>query len=208
MDSDARETESALPAEELGSLRVMECVAWLREWGFAAGPPVGKRPQPRQPRHDSRFEDELVLDIVDGHYRRPDPEARLLNAARVHEGRQALIDQGAYTVAEIARHRHQPPNSVYKQISRACGRAELFTVKFNGDKHIPAVLLDDALEARPHWRPVISALTGAGMSGWGIWHWLTEPNAGLSGETASSIIESNPDRVYAAARRRAAQIAA
>ena len=72
---------------------------------------------------------------------------------------------------------------------------------------MPAVLLDEALEVREDWTPVVSMLREAGMNGWGIWRWIAEANAGLSGEIAADVIETNPDRVYAAAERRAAQLA-
>ena len=135
-----------------------------------------------------------------------DQEARLLNAHRVHVGRQALIDRGTFTVKEIAATLDRRVNTVHKQIRRACERGALFTVIVNGETHVPAVLLDEALEVRREWQPVVSVLGDAGMSGWGIWRWIVEPNAGLSGEIAAEVIATNPERVHAAAQRRAAQI--
>ena len=140
-------------------------------------------------------------------YQRPDPEALLLNVLRIHAGRQALVDQGTYTVGEIATARNRPRNTVHQEVRRACERGALFTVAVNGEKHVPAVLLDEALEVREDWTPVVSMLREAGMNGWGIWRWIAEANTGLSGEIAADVIETNPDRVYAAAERRAAQLA-
>ena len=137
----------------------------------------------------------------------PDPKGRLLNASRVHAARQALIDQGTHTTAEIASAQSRSKNAAHQQIRRACERGALFTVAFNHQTHVPAVLLDEALEARACWAPVVSALQQAGMTGWGIWRWIADANAGLSGEIAADIIKTNPHRVYAAAERRAAQLA-
>ena len=131
-----------------------------------------------------------------------------MNAARVHDARQALVDQGTCTLREIASAQGRPNNTVHQRIRRACRLGTLFTVAFDGETHVPAVLLHETLEARACWAPVVSALGNAGMTGWGIWRWIAEPNAGLSGEIAADIIETDPARVYAAAERRAAQLAA
>ena len=130
-----------------------------------------------------------------------------MNAARVQAARQALVDQGTCTVREIASMQGRPKSTVHQRVRRACSRGALFTVAFDGETHVPAVLLDAALEARACWAPVVSALGNAGMTGWGIWRWIAEPNAGLSGEIAVDVIEADPGRVYAAAERRAAHLA-
>lgn len=155
---------------------------------------------------------EALVDAMFGvdsmRFERAHPETRLLNAWRMHAARQALVDQGTFTVKEIATTLGRVVNTVHKQVRRAQDRSELFTVAINGELHIPAILLDDALETRPVWQPVIEALNSVGMSAWGIWRWIAEPNAGLSGEVAAQLIESDVDRVYAAAQRRAEQTVA
>ena len=201
-------SEAATGADQFVAARAAEVVAWMIEWGFADLPSAATGLRSRQDRRPRGLSDEEVLGVVEDRYRRPDHEARLLNAHRVHAGRQALVDQGTFSVKEIAAARGQAANTVHKQIQRACERGELFTVGLNGERHVPAVLLDEALSVRPQWKPVVSALRDAGMTGWGIWRWFAEPNAGLSGEIAADVIATNPDRVYAAARRRAAQTAA
>lgn len=175
---------------------------WSRVLGFA-NPSTG-RGASGEP-DDGETSVDAVLGVVGNRFRRPDPEIRLLNAWRVHAARQALVDQGTFTVKEIATTLGRAVNTVHKQVRRAHDRSELFTVAVNGELHIPAVLLDDALGIRSVWQPVISTLSDAGMSSWGIWRWIAEPNAGLSGEVAAQLIESDVDRVYAAAQRRAAQ---
>lgn len=180
---------------------------WMTLWGFADLDSAPSSLRSRQHRDEHEFSAAEVRSAVGDRYERPDPEALLLNAARIHAGRQALVGQGTYTIGEIAAARNRPRNTVHKEVQRACERGALFAVAVNGEKHVPAVLLDEALEVREDWVPVVSALREAGMSDWGIWGWIAEANAGLSGEVAVDVIETDPDRVYAAAERRAAQLA-
>lgn len=180
---------------------------WMTLWGFVDPDSAPSRLRSRRHRDEHEFSAAEARSAVGDRYQRPDPEALLLNAVRIHAGRQALVDQGTYTVGEIATARNRPRNTVHKEVQRACERGALFTVVVNGQKHVPAVLLDEALEVREDWVPVVSALREAGMSDWGIWGWVAEANAGLSGEIAADVIETDPDRVYAAAERRVAQLA-
>ena len=188
----------------LSSPLVADCVHWLLLWGLAVPAPDALERRRRRGEPDAGAAAEPA---AKGRYLRPDPESRLLNASRFHAGRQALVDQGTCTVREIASAQGRATNTVHQRVRRACRRGALFTVAFNGETHVPAVLLDEALEARACWAPVVSALSKAGMSGWGIWRWIAEPNAGLSGEIAADVIEADPERVYAAAKRRATQLA-
>ncbi len=139
------------------------------------------------------------------HHRRPDPEILLINAYRIYRARRALIDQGTVTVNDIAAALRCHPSTVRRRLERACDRNELFTVRISGRIHVPAVLLDDACHARSEWQPVIAALTGSRMTDWAKWGWIAEPNAGLSGEIAAEVIETDPQRVHAAARRKVIQ---
>lgn len=196
--------DSTTSAMRLVSTQVAE---WIALWGFVDPDSAPSSLRSQQHRDEHEFSAAEVRGAVGDRYQRPDPEALLLNAVRIHAGRQALVDQGTFTVGEIATARNRPRNTVHKEVQRACERGALFTVAVNGEKHVPAVLLDEALEVREDWVPVVSALREAGMSGWGIWGWIAEANAGLSGEVAADVIETNPDRVYAAAQRRVAQLA-
>ena len=205
-----RELDSEDPTTttiRLVSPQVADCVQWMTLWGFANPDASPSSLRSSQHRDEHEFSAVEARSAVGDRYQRPDPEALLLNVLRIHAGRQALVDQGTYTVREIARARDRHRNTVHKEVQRACERGALFTVAVNGEKHVPAVLLDEALEVREDWVPVVSTLREAGMSGWGIWRWIAEANAGLSGEIAADVIETNPDRVYAAAERRVAQLA-
>ena len=188
--------DSTTKTIRLVSTQVADCARWLTLWGFANPDSAPSSPGSRPHRDEHEFSAAEARSAIGDRYQRPDPEALLLNVLRIHAGRQTLVDQGTYTVGEIATARNRPRNTVYQEVRRACERGALFTVAVNGEKHVPAVLLDEALEVRE-----------AGMNAWGIWRWIAEANAGLSGEIAADVIETNPDRVYAAAERRAAQLA-
>ena len=207
MVSEVQDAEAVAQACRLMGERIREHAGWLALWGFVPNAPAGYE----QESPSSRPDDDLgITDAVDAfgdRYRRTKPESLLLNALRVHRGRQALVDQGTFAVKEIAAALDRPVNTVRKQVERACASGALFTVMVNGERHIPAVLLDEALEARPEWKPVVAILSEAGMSGWGMWRWIAKPNAGLSGEIAAEVIRTNPVRVLAAAQRRVAQLA-
>ena len=139
------------------------------------------------------------------HHRRPDPEVLLINAYRVCRARRALIDQGTVTVNEIAAAHRCHPTTARRRIQRACDRNELFTVRISGRIHVPAMLLDHRCHARPEWQPVIATLAEARMTDWAKRGWIAEPNAGLSGEIAAEVNETNPQRVHAAARPKVIQ---
>ena len=198
--------EAALAGRRMAE-RMAGASAWLTEWGFMAPAIVAARTErgDGDAATDTELDTEEVLGIVDGRYRRPDMEVRIINAHRVHASRQSLLDSGAFTVKQLAEALDRPVNTVRKVLQRASKRGALFTVTVGGETHIPSVLLDEALDVRSEWQPVISVLQEAGLSSWVIWGWIAEPNAGLSGEIAAEVITSNPERVCAAARRRLIQ---
>ncbi len=169
---------------------------WLRDWGFI----------PLRAPSDAEGEGDVNdLLVDDRHYRCPDTETLIINAHRVRAARQALLDTGSLSVKELAAGRRSPPNTIRKQIQRACKRNELISVTVSGEVRVPAVLLDEALDVRSVWWPVIAHLRDARLSDWAIWGWIARPNGGLSGQVAAEVIKENPERVYAAAHRRMAQ---
>ena len=145
------------------------------------------------------------LGALGDQHRRLDPEIVLINAYRVYRARRALVEQGTVPVNDIAAAHRCHPSTARRRIQRACDRNELFTVRVSGRIHVPAVLLDDACHARSEWQPVLAALTESRMSDWAKWGWIAGPNAGLSGEIAAEVIETNPQRVHSAARRKVIQ---
>ena len=182
-----------------------ELVEWLSMWGMIdpshAETDLHGRPQ----RPGGEPEPQGVSGQAGDHHRRPDPEILLINAYRIFRARRALIDQGTVTVNDIAAAHRCHPSTARRRIQRACDRNELFTVHISGQIHVPVVLLDDACHARSEWKPVITALTESRMTDWAKWGWIARPNAGLSGEIAAEVIETNPQRVHSAARRKVIQ---
>ena len=137
--------------------------------------------------------------------RRPDPEVLLINAFRIFRSRRALIAQGTVTVSDIAAAQRCHPSTARRRLQRASERDELFTVRLNGRIHVPTVLLDDRCYPRPEWQPVIAALTQARLNDWAKWRWIAGPNAGLSGQIAAEMIDTDLERVHSAALRRVIQ---
>ena len=179
---------------------LVETESWLREWGFL---PVRMRAGEVTERHGEPDAADVLID--DSRYRIPNMETLIVNACRVRAARQALLDTGSLSAKELAGVRGCSAGTLHKQIQRSAKRGELFTVTVAGELRIPAVLLDEAADFRADWKPVISELCDAGMSSWSIWGWIAEPNAGLSGEIAAEVIETDPERVLSAARRSAIQ---
>ena len=130
-------------------------------------------------------------------------------------GVQVIVQVGDFWLADRRWSRFSPLQAEYMQA--ACdsplpivvidGNHEIWPAlgRISGRIHIPAVLLDDACHARSEWKPVIAALTESPMTDWAKWGWIAGPNAGLSGEIAAEVIETNPQRVHAAARRKVIQ---
>ncbi len=169
---------------------------WLRGWGFV----------PMKPNTDGLGDADTETLIADeGRYRCPDMESRILNAHRVHESRQGLLDTGSLSTRDLARGRNCSLNTVQRQIQRSCKRNELVVVTVSGEIRVPAVLLDDAFDVRTVWRPVITELREARLNDWAIWRWIARPNAGLSGKIAADVIETDTEHVYEAAHRRMIQ---
>ena len=190
-------------AAEAGDAELLE---WLSMWGMIDPSQAHTHLDVRKPDAEGEPDPQGPSSAeAEDHHRRPDPEVLLINAYRIYRARRALIDQGTVTVNEIAAAQRCHPSTARRRIQRACDRDELFTVRVSGRIHVPAVLLDDACHARSEWKPVIAALTESRMTDWAKWGWIAEPNAGLSGQIAAEVIETNPQRVHAAARRKVIQ---
>lgn len=168
----------------------------LNAWRFS---------EPNIPAAHQKNPEDVLETVAQARYEWPDMESRLINAVRVRQARQQLISQGSYSVKQIAEALDQQVNTVHKRLQRASDRAELFVVVAEAQRLVPAVLLDEALDTRLEWHPVIKALRASNMSEWAMWGWIAEPNAGLSGDIAAEVITADPERVYAAAQRRLVQ---
>ena len=182
-----------------------ELVEWLSMWGMIDPSQAHTNLNVDARRSEGAPDPSAASGETADYHRRPDPEVLLINAYRVYRARRALIGQGTVTVDKIAAAHRCHPTTARRRIQRACDRNELFTVRISGRIHVPAVLLDDACRPRPEWQPVIAALTESRMTDWAKRGRVAEPNAGLSGEIAAEVIETDPQRVHAAARRKTIQ---
>ena len=199
MATETEHDEVAIAGRQMAA-HLARTESWLREWGFLSV-------QPRAVKSGEQLGEPETADalIDDRSYRIPGMEAVVVNACRVRAARQALLDTGSLSAKELASARGCSKGTAHKQIQRSCERGELFTVRVAGELRIPAVLLDEAAEFRADWKPVITELRNAGMSGWSMWGWISEPNPALSGEVAAEVIEANAERVRSAARRAVVQ---
>jgi hypothetical protein len=79
-------------------------------------------------------------------------------------------------------------------------KGQLFAVRYRGQDFYPSFQFDVA-EARP--RPVIARALGrlqaAGLRGWEIAFWFTDPNGWLDDSRPVDLLQSDPDAVAAAA---------
>ena len=185
-------------AAETGDADLLD---WLAMWGMIdpthtrlSAQGSGGDPDPGEPSTDAG-----------DRQRRLDTEVLLTNAFRIFRSRRALVAQGTVTVSDIAAAQRCHPSTARRRLQRARERHELFTIRLNGRIHVPEVLLDNSCQPRPEWQPVIAALTQARLNDWAKWRWIARPNAGLSGQIAAEIIDTDPERVHTAALRRVIQ---
>ncbi len=129
-------------------------------------------------------------------------EAAIVNAERLRGLRQRLLDDGAFTIDDVARGRGATLAATRKAISRAEVAGKLVTVTADGHRLVPAIFLDEAFQLMPEWEPVFAALRAAGEVGWGQWAWCAEPTTWLDGQAPADLIASSPEVVRAAAERR------
>ncbi|MFB9777542.1 hypothetical protein [Brevibacterium otitidis] len=121
--------------------------------------------------------------------------------------RQHLMDvEGFETYASLAETRNSLESSVRTWVSRKRKRNELFTIELNGATMIPTVQLTNSGDADPRIVELMRPLLDAGLDGWSLWAWLTQPNGLLSGEVPAEVVKTNTRRAVRAADRYAAEI--
>ena len=98
MVSEARDTEAVAQACLLMGERIREHAGWLALWGFVPKAPAGYEQESPSAHPNDDLEIADAVDAFGDRYRRTKPESLLLNAVRVHRGRQALVDQGTLAV--------------------------------------------------------------------------------------------------------------
>jgi hypothetical protein len=130
------------------------------------------------------------------------PPASVEQARRLATLRKTLLSTPVFTIETLGEVRGDAnPSTTRTWVSRARERGKLFTVKVEGRTIVPAFQLTDAGSTRDEYRPVLSPLLQAGLDGWTIWVWLTNPTALLSGRIPADLVTETPDRVSFAARR-------
>ncbi len=137
--------------------------------------------------------------------RLPSTAAAVMNAVRLREFRQSLADRGAFTVDDLTRGLGMKRGTAQKWLERHVKAGRLFTVKVDGRVLVPASLLDEAFDPIEAWEPILERLGQVESSGWALWAWIDAPLSALSGDIASEVIATDPDRVLRAADRRVAQ---
>lgn len=134
------------------------------------------------------------------------PPAAVEQARRLSEMRQTLLSTPAYTYETLGEVRGDERGSTTRTwVSRMRKQGRLFTVRLDGRTIIPAFQLGDTGEPRAQLRSVLESLLAAGVDGWALWTWLTNPTPLLSGATPVDLVEGDEDRVARAASRFAAR---
>lgn len=129
-------------------------------------------------------------------------EVAVLNATRLRQARQKLVDSGALTVAELAAGRGAELNTTHQWLRRGAKTHRLLAVTTSNKTLVPLGLLDEAFDPIPAWQPVLEALHQAGESSWGAWAWIATETSWLDGQRPIDLIDSEPDLVMRAAKAR------
>lgn len=129
-------------------------------------------------------------------------EVAVLNATRLRRKRQRLVDTGAVTISELASGRGSEVNTAHQWLRRAVKSHKLLSVATSNKTLVPLVLLDEAFDPIPAWRPVLEALARAGESAWGSWAWIASETSWLDGQRPIDLIGSEPGVVVQAAEAR------
>ncbi|EMQ99840.1 hypothetical protein [Paeniglutamicibacter gangotriensis] len=121
--------------------------------------------------------------------------------------RQQLVQEnGAETYASLAEFRGTMESSIRTWVSRLRKRREIFTVEARGLVLVPSVQLTDSRDVNPLISELVRPLLYAGLDGWSLWAWLTNPTGLLSGEVPAEVARSNMKRAHKAAERYAAEL--
>ena len=135
----------------------------------------------------------------------PVPHATIEQARRLAALRTSLLRQGAFSTAAIADAKQLSGDAARQWISRARRQHRLFTVSHDNETLIPAFLLDETtLDPRPEAAEPIEVLAEAGEDGWALWAWFATPSVWTGGAIPAELLQSDPERVARAARKRAA----
>ncbi len=150
---------------------------------------------------------DVLLDGLD--LRGSVPQPVVDQARKVAARRRRLVEEGAWSVADLADVRDVTAGAVHTWLGRQRDADRLFTVSSGRETYVPAVLLDEAAEPYEGLDEVIGPLKQAGMDAWALWVWLDTPSSWLDGQRPADLIaDGQVERVARAARDKSATAAA
>lgn len=133
------------------------------------------------------------------------PSSSVRQTERVAAHLSALLATPVCTYTGLATLRGAAESSARTWITRQKRGHRVFTVTYNGRTLIPLFQLTDAGDSRDDLADVLRPLLEAGLDGWAVWSWLTQPSNLLSGEVPETVARTSPARASTAARRFAAR---
>lgn len=150
---------------------------------------------------------DVLLDGLD--LRGSVPQPVVDQAHKVAARRRRLVEEGAWSVADLADVREVTVGAVHTWLGRQRDADRLFTVSSGRETYVPALLLDEAAEPYEGLDEVIGPLKQAGMDPWALWVWLDTPSGWLDGHRPADLIaDGQVERVAGAAADKSATAAA
>lgn len=130
------------------------------------------------------------------------PPASVAQVQRLAAHRESLLTTELFTHQTLQQLRgDRQVSSTRTWVTRRRQGRELFTVAHGGQTVVPAFQLAEDGAPRPELRPLIAALTDAGVDGWELWTWLTSQSSLLSGGVPHEVARAQPERALRAAQR-------
>ncbi len=129
--------------------------------------------------------------------------AAVLQARRNAEARAALLAEfGALTSSEVADLAGSRARNRAALANRWRKEGRILAVSHRGQTLYPGFQLDEDGRPRPEVAEVLAAL-GEGMGAWEVALWFTSASGWLGGARPVDLLDREPERVVAAARREA-----
>lgn len=162
-----------------------------------------------QGRRYSDIREELLDALLDDlDLRGSVPRPVVEQAHRVATRRRRLVDDGGWSVADLAAVRNATRGAVHTWLARQRENDRLFTVSVGRETYVPALLLDEAAEPHEGLERIIGPLRRAGLDPWALWVWLDSPSGWLDGERPADLISAGDvDAVARAATDKASTAA-
>ncbi|MEZ5377290.1 MAG: hypothetical protein R2733_12360 [Acidimicrobiales bacterium] len=124
------------------------------------------------------------------------------NERRLTEVYARLMALGHHRAQDLAAHRGEKLEATQRWLDEAEQDNRLFAVEVDGELVVPASLLDPELREIAEWHAVLEVVHQFRGPGWPRWTWIDLPNGWLDGGVPSEIIQSDPQAVLRAAKRK------